>query len=100
MSQMRVLIVGSQLLMGINKLKIVLNWKSTTLFCQNQSNLKDCFPPPCNSLRSGSTGLVYTILLYPPETSLMNVHSVLLLLGVLVQTGVCQLSRTSETVVC
>ena len=71
-SQMRVSIVGSQLLMGINKLKIALNWKSTVLFCQNQSNLKDC-DLPCNSLRSSSTGLVYMIRFYaPPKKSFFD----------------------------
>jgi hypothetical protein len=69
---MRVSIVGSQLLMGINKLKIALNWKSTVLFCQNQSNLKDC-DLPCNSLRSSSTGLVYMIRFYaPPKKSFFD----------------------------
>lgn len=58
------LVIGSQLLMGINKLKIVLNWKNTTLFAKTRVTYKTVFP--CNSLRSGSTGHVYTILLYPP----------------------------------
>lgn len=67
MSQMRFLVTGSQLLMGINKLKIVLNWKNTTLFAKTRVTYKTVFP--CNSLRSGSTGHVYMILLYPPNFS-------------------------------
>lgn len=59
------LVIGNQLLMGINKLKIVLNWKNTTLFAKTRVTYKTVFP--CNSLRSGSTGHVYTILLYPPN---------------------------------
>lgn len=59
------LVIGNQLLMGINKLKIVLNWKNTALFAKTRVTYKTVFP--CNSLRSGSTGHVYTILLYPPN---------------------------------
>lgn len=65
MSQMRFLVIRSQLLMGINKLKIVLNWKNTILFAKARVTYKTVFP--CNSLRSGSTGHVYMILLHPPS---------------------------------
>lgn len=41
-SQMIFSVFKSQLLVGTNELKIVLNWKNTALFCQNQSNLQDC----------------------------------------------------------
>ncbi|KAL1784207.1 hypothetical protein HispidOSU_007223 [Sigmodon hispidus] len=67
MFQMRFLVIGSQLLMGINKLKIALNWKNTTLFAKTRVAYKTVFP--CNSLRNGSTGHVYMILLYPPNFS-------------------------------
>lgn len=59
------LVIRSQLLTVINKLKIVLNWKNTILFAKTRVTCKTVFP--CNSLRSGSTGHVYTILLYSPQ---------------------------------
>lgn len=68
--QMIFSVFKSQLLVGTNELKIVLNWKNTTLFCQNQSHLQDC--PSVVFLRCGYKRHIYRILLYS-STSLMKV---------------------------